>query len=203
MKQSQCEGRFDDERLTPAGVERMRMAEASHWTLGATVLLIGMALFATRPAGAVTVDRPAADFTGGGPWFNTGGKPLTLVGLRGRVVAVEMWTAGCYNCRNVLPWLRQWDAKYRNRGLVVVGVHTPEFAHERSEQYVRSSIAELHVRYPVVMDNAYRIWRAYNNVYWPTLYLVDKKGIIRYRHIGEGAYEQTEQMIKTLLDEHV
>jgi thiol-disulfide isomerase/thioredoxin len=154
-------------------------------------------------AGAAGIGKKAADFTGGGPWFNTNGKPLALADLRGKVVAVEMWTAGCYNCLNVLPSLKQWDARYRDKGLVIVGVHAPEFAHERSEQYVRTSIAKLGVKYPVVMDNGFKIWRAYNNVYWPTIYLVDKKGIIRYTHIGEGAYEETEKTIRQLLAESV
>jgi thiol-disulfide isomerase/thioredoxin len=147
--------------------------------------------------------RKAPDFTAGGPWFNTAGKALSLAHLRGRVVAVEMWTAGCYNCLNVLPSLKQWDARYRSRGLVTVGVHTPEFSHERAEAYVRRKVADLGIKYPVVMDNGYRIWRAYNNGYWPTIYLVDKKGLIRYSHIGEGNYEQIEDMIQRLLAENV
>ncbi len=145
--------------------------------------------------------KRAPDFAGGGPWFNTAGKALTIQSLQGKVVAVEMWTAGCYNCLNVLPSLKQWDARYRDQGLVIVGVHSPEFSYERSEEYVRKSVAKLGVRYPVVMDNGFKIWRAYNNVYWPTIYLVDKKGIIRYQHIGEGAYEETERMIRQLLKE--
>jgi thiol-disulfide isomerase/thioredoxin len=143
----------------------------------------------------------AADFAGGGPWFNTGGTALTIQGLRGKVVAVEMWTAGCYNCRNVIPDLKKWHARYHDHGLVIVAVHAPEFSYERSEGYVRDAIAKLGIRYAVVMDNNFRIWRAYNNVYWPTIYLVDKRGVIRYRHIGEGAYAETEQMIRTLLRE--
>lgn len=143
----------------------------------------------------------AADFQGGGPWFNTGGKPLTIQGLRGQVVAVEMWTAGCSNCRNVIPDLKKWHAKYHDQGLVIVAVHAPEFSYERSEQYVRGAVAKLGIRYAVVMDNHFRIWRAYNNVYWPTIYLVDKQGVIRYRHIGEGAYAETERMIRELLKE--
>lgn len=143
----------------------------------------------------------AADFTGGGPWFNTGGKALTIQGLRGKVVAVEMWTAGCYNCRNVIGDLKKWHARYRDQGLVIVAVHAPEFSYERSEGYVRVAIAKLGIRYAVVMDNNFRVWRAYNNVYWPTIYLVDKRGLVRYRHIGEGAYAETEQMIRILLKE--
>ena len=152
-------------------------------------------------ADAARAGRTAPDFSAGGPWFNTGGRPLTLAALRGKVVAVEIWTAGCYNCLNVLPSLKQWDARYRSQGLVIVGVHAPEFRHERSEQYVRNRVANLGIRYPVVMDNGFRIWRAYNNIYWPTIYLVDKRGIIRYSHAGEGNYDATESMIRSLLAE--
>lgn len=154
-------------------------------------------------AGIVLAAQRAPDFTGGGPWLNTGGQVLNLAALSGKVVAVEMWTAGCYNCRNVMPWLKTWDDKYRSKGLIIVGVHSPEFENERSAQYVREAVAKLGIRYPVVMDNDCMIWKAYRNVYWPTLYLVDKKGQIRYTHIGEGAYEETERMIKQLLAEPV
>jgi thiol-disulfide isomerase/thioredoxin len=165
-------------------------------------VLIGLALFVlTTSAAAVGVGRKAPEFLGGGPWFNTDGKPLTVAGLRGKVVVVEMWTAGCYNCVNTLPFVKQWDARYRQKGLVIVGVHTPEFSHERSEQYVQASIAKLGIRYPVVMDNGYKIWQAYNNVYWPTIYIIDKKGIVRYTHVGEGAYDESENTIRKLLAE--
>ncbi|MGQ0567912.1 MAG: redoxin domain-containing protein [Armatimonadota bacterium] len=170
--------------------------------IGASLVVLAALILATS-AGAAGVGRKAPDFTAGGPWVNTNGKALTLADLKGRVVAVEMWTAGCYNCLNVIPSLKQWDARYRQQGLVIVGVHAPEFARERSEQYVRSSVAKLGIRYPVVMDNGFKIWRSYNNVYWPTIYLVDKKGVIRYSHIGEGSYEETEKMIRQLLAESV
>lgn len=174
-------------------------------TISLTVLMVTILTFALP--GGLAADAHAAgakkapDFTGGGAWFNTGGKVLSITGLQGKVVAVKMWTAGCYNCLNVLPYIKQWDARYRDQGLVIVGVHSPEFSYERSEAYVQKAVAKLGIRFPVVMDNGFRIWRAYNNVYWPTLYLVDRKGTIRYKHIGEGAYEETEQMIKRLLNE--
>ncbi|MGH2376780.1 MAG: redoxin domain-containing protein [bacterium] len=165
--------------------------------LTAAVVGLGLATPALEASG-----RRAPDFVGGGPWFNTvAGKPLTIAGLRGKVVAVEMWTAGCYNCRNVIPDLKKWHARYHDKGLVIVGVHSPEFSYERLEPYVRKAIATLGLEYAVVMDNGFRIWRAYNNVYWPTIYLVDKKGLIRYKHIGEGAYDETERVIKELLAE--
>ncbi len=162
-----------------------------------TAVVVGLAVH----TGVGASGKKAPDFVGGGTWFNTDGRPLTIEGLRGKVVAVEMWTAGCYNCTNVIPDLKKWHAKYHDKGLIIVGVHSPEFSYERSEPYVRKAIAKLGLRYAVVMDNDFRIWRAYNNVYWPTIYLVDKKGIIRYKHIGEGAYEETERMIQQLLAE--
>lgn len=145
----------------------------------------------------------APELKGGGPWFNTDGRPVTLTSLRGKVVGVEMWTAGCENCLNVLPYMKQWYAKYRDRGFVLVGVHTPEFAHEGQVQYVRAAIARLGIAYPVVMDNDYHIWNAYHNAYWPALYLVDKHGQIRYTHIGEGDYDVTERQISALLNEKI
>jgi len=166
----------------------------------AVLVLTVTGLFASVGLGAAA--RLAPDFVGGGPWFNTGGRALTLADLRGKVVAVEMWTAGCINCRNVMPDLKKWHTKYVDRGLVIVGVHAPEFSYERSEAYVRTSIAKLGIKYAVVMDNDFRIWRAYNNIYWPSLYLVDKKGIIRYQHAGEGAYDETDRMIRQLLEEN-
>jgi thiol-disulfide isomerase/thioredoxin len=168
-----------------------------HLMIPALALAIGLAAL----PGAAFEARPAPEFAGGGPWLNTGGKALTLAGLRGRVVAVEMWTGGCINCINTLPYVKRWDARYRARGLVVVGVHTPEFQHEHSAQYVRQAIARQGIRYPVVMDNDFKIWDAYHNAYWPTLYLVDKRGMIRYSHIGEGEYDTTERMIAQLLAE--
>jgi len=159
--------------------------------------LIGM----ITPAGGLMAAQRAPDFIGGGPWLNTGGQALSLTALRGKVVVVEMWTAGCYNCRNVIPSLKTWDDKYRSQGLLIVGVHSPEFENERSAQYVRMAVAKLGIRYPVVMDNDFRIWKAYRNVYWPTLYLVDKMGLIRYTRVGEGAYQETERTIRQLLTE--
>ena len=165
----------------------------------AVLLLILAGL--TASSGLEAAPRRAPDFVGGGPWFNTDGRALAVGELRGKVVAVEMWTAGCINCRNVMPDLKKWHAKYFDRGLTIVGVHSPEFNYERSEEYVRTSIAKLGIKYAVVMDNDFRIWRAYNNTYWPALYLVDKKGVNRYQHFCEGAYDETERMIRQFLDE--
>lgn len=169
-------------------------------TTCAVALAAGMLTLHAVPGLAATA---APELTGGGPWFNTDGRPVTLASLRGKVVGVEMWTAGCENCLNVLPYMKEWYAKYRDSGFVLVGVHTPEFAHEGQVAYVRAAIARLGVAYPVVMDNDYRIWNAYHNAYWPALYLIDKQGRIRYTHIGEGDYDVTEQQIKALLGEKI
>ena len=164
------------------------------------VLALMMLGLAALPGDAVSAIR-APDFIGGGFWFNTGGKSLVMADLRGKVVAVEMWTGGCINCLNTLPYVREWDAKYRAKDLVIVGVHSPEFQHEHSQTYVQRVIANQGIKYPVVMDNDFKIWNAYNNLYWPTLYPIDKTGYIRYTHIGEGAYDEIDRTIAQLLAE--
>jgi cytochrome c biogenesis protein CcdA/thiol-disulfide isomerase/thioredoxin len=141
----------------------------------------------------------APDFAGDGRWFNS--RPLDLEGLRGRVVLIDFWTYTCINCLRTLPHLRAWDARYRARGLTIVGVHTPEFAFEHGAGNVRDAIARSRLRYPVVQDNDYATWNAWGNQYWPAKYLIDAKGRVRYVHFGEGEYEQTEAAIRTLLAE--
>jgi peptide-methionine (R)-S-oxide reductase len=133
------------------------------------------------------------------PWINS--DPLTLEGLRGRVVLVDFWTFGCYNCRNTLPALKRFDASYRERGLTIVGVQTPEFDSEKRVETVRQQVRTLGIKYPVVLDNDYVTWRAYGVEAWPTVVILDKQGRIRYTHIGEGAYDVQEQIIKALLAE--
>jgi len=168
-------------------------------SLSGTLLLLAAVGLAALPGGAGGASN-APEFAGGGPWFNTDG-PLILAGLRGKVVAVDMWTGGCINCINTLPYVKRWDARYRSQGLVIVGVHSLEFAHEHSVEYVKNAIAREGIRYPVVMDNDFKIWNAYKNVYWPALYLIDKKGAIRYTHVGESEYDTTERTIVKLLAE--
>jgi thiol-disulfide isomerase/thioredoxin len=134
-----------------------------------------------------------------GDWINS--EPLTLNNLRGRVVLVEFWTFGCYNCRNTLPAVKTWDAKYRERGLTIVGVHTPETDTESILDHVRQEVPALAIKYPVVTDNNYQTWRAYGVEAWPTIFVLDKQGRIRWVHVGEGRYDETEGVIKTLLSE--
>lgn len=149
-------------------------------------------------AEATLPDGPLApDFTGGGTWLNS--EPLTLSGLRGKVVLVDFWTYSCINCRNTLPAVQGWWQKYQDQGLVIIGVHTPEFAAEHKTENVRAALVREQISWPVVQDNDYTIWRAYQNRYWPHFYLIDHRGHIIYDHIGEGAYDRTEQQIVAAL----
>ena len=134
-----------------------------------------------------------------GNWINS--EPLNLKDLRGRVVLVEFWTFGCINCRNTLPFIKGWHDRYREKGLTVIGVHSPEFDEERDVEKVRSEVASLGIRYPVVTDNGYQTWNAYNVEAWPTAFLLDKQGRIRWRHVGEGDYDEAERIIQQLLAE--
>jgi cytochrome c biogenesis protein CcdA/thiol-disulfide isomerase/thioredoxin len=140
---------------------------------------------------------PAPDFHGIARWLNS--EPLTLRGLRNRVVLVDFWTYSCINCLRTLPYIRAWDERYRDAGLTIVGVHSPEFAFERVESNVRENVRKLGVRYPVALDNDFVTWQSWRNQYWPAKYLIDKRGHVRYYHFGEGDYAETEEAIRTLL----
>jgi thiol-disulfide isomerase/thioredoxin len=146
-----------------------------------------------------TAKATAAPEFAKGNWINS--EPLTLEKLRGRVVLVEFWTFGCYNCRNTLPSVKDWDARYRDRGLTIVGVHTPETDSENNIDNVRKELPALGIKYPVVTDNDYKTWKAYGVEAWPTIVVLDKQGRIRWLHVGEGRYGETESLIKTLLAE--
>ncbi|HEX4837516.1 MAG TPA: cytochrome c biogenesis protein DipZ [Solirubrobacteraceae bacterium] len=144
----------------------------------------------------------APAFTGTQRWFNTpGDRPLTLASLRGRVVLVDFWTYTCINCIRTFPYLKAWDAAYRDKGLTIVGVHTPEFAFEHDAGNVESAIARFGLRYPVAQDNEMGTWNAYGNQYWPADYLIDASGHVRYAAAGEGDYARTETAIRALLAE--
>ncbi len=138
-------------------------------------------------------------FTGATTWINS--PPLTPAQLRGKVVVVDFWTYSCINCLRALPYVRAWAEKYKDQGLVVIGVHTPEFAFEKSETNVRDAVRRLGVDYPVAMDNDFAIWRAFKNQYWPAHYFIDAQGRIRHHHFGEGDYEGSERVIQQLLKE--
>lgn len=155
---------------------------------------------AQRPAAAGTTDaRMAPPLKGATHWINT--PPLDDAMLRGKVVLVDFWTYSCINCLRTLPYLKAWDAKYRAQGLVIIGVHAPEFAFEKDIGNVERAVRDLGVKYPVAVDNDFAIWNAYKNQYWPAHYLLDAQGRIRHQHFGEGAYVETEQMIQSLLME--
>jgi len=149
---------------------------------------------APRPSGP-----QAPDFDGGGAWINSA--PLKLADLtgQGKVVLVDFWTYGCYNCQNTLPYVKQWWSKYKDQGLVIVGVHTPEFQSEHKLANVQQAVQQAELGWPVVQDNDYAIWQAYGNHYWPHFYLIDERGQIIYDHIGEGAYEETDRQIAAAL----
>jgi thiol-disulfide isomerase/thioredoxin len=149
--------------------------------------------------GAVAIHGPAPELTGIDHWLN--GPPLTLHGLRGKVVLVDFWTYGCINCFHTLPHVNGWYRKYREQGLTVVGVHTPEFPNERVTDNVKDAVQRYGIRFPIAQDNAYATWNAYGNQYWPAFYLIDKHGRVAYTHVGEGDYKETEAWIQKLLAE--
>ena len=143
--------------------------------------------------------RVAPGFEEGGEWLNSA--PLVLEELRGKVVLVDFWTYTCVNCIRTFPHVTAWDEKYRDDGLVIVGVHTPEFEFEKSKENVAGALKDYGIEYPVVQDNDYKIWRSYNNRYWPAHYFIDKDGCIRHTHFGEGKYDESERVIQELLSE--
>jgi len=145
-----------------------------------------------------TVQNAAPNFTGISNWFNSA--PLNIADLRGKVVLVDFWTYGCVNCVNTLPHVTELYAKYRDRGLVVVGVHTPEFPFERSASNVQAALKRHGINYPVAQDNDSQTWNAWHNQYWPAQYIVDQNGKIVYQHDGEGQYEQIDRTIARLLN---
>ena len=153
----------------------------------------------TPRSGKAADSRSAPPMTGATHWLNS--SPLDDSMLRGKVVLVDFWTYSCINCLRTLPYLKAWDEKYRAQGLVIIGVHAPEFAFEKDLRNVERAVRELGIAYPVALDNQYAIWNAYENRYWPAHYLLDAQGRIRYQHFGEGAYAETEQMIQSLLME--
>ncbi len=133
-------------------------------------------------------------------WLNVDA-PLRLSDLRGKVVLLDMWTLGCINCQHVIPSLKDLYSKYGDQGLVIIGNHYPEFSYEEDLGNLKDAISRFEIQYAVAQDNDGKTWRAYHNSYWPALYLIDKQGHIRYTHIGEGAYQETEDAVKALLSE--
>lgn len=149
-------------------------------------------------AGSDWIGKRAPELSNG-EWINS--RPLKLHDLKGKVVLLEFWTFGCYNCRNTIPYLKNWYEKYGGDKFEIVGVHSPEFEREKDFSAVMRQTKDLGIKYPVVTDNELKTWTAYDQEYWPVLYLIDKKGIIRYIHVGEGDYPDTERWIQSLLKE--
>ncbi len=148
-----------------------------------------------KPADA----RPAPEISAE-HWLNSA--PLSIAELRGDVVLLEFFTFACWNCQNVEPYIQAWHERYRGEGLRVVAVHCPEFDHEKKLENVRRYLSRRSIAYPVAIDNRFATWKRYGNRYWPTMYLIDRKGQIRYVRIGEGGYEETERKLQELLAEH-
>ncbi len=159
----------------------------------------GMGERMTSAAARLPIEGEMPSLGGATEWLNSA--PLTAAGLRGKVVLIDVWTYTCINWLRTLPYVRAWSERYKDRGLVVIGVHAPEFAFERRIENVRRAAKDMRVEYPVAIDNDYAIWRALRNEYWPALYFVDAKGRIRHHHFGEGDYEQSERIIQRLLAE--
>ena len=167
--------------------------------------LVIVLFFAAITVGLVTGYSPVKEFNVKAPditseqWLNS--EPLNWSKLKNKVVLVEFWTFDCYNCKNVEPYVKSWYDKHKNKGLEIVAVHTPEFDHEKKLSNVKEYITDHGITYPVAIDNDFKIWRNFSNRYWPAMYIVDKKGIVRFRFIGEGNYKRIEDTLVQLLNE--
>ncbi len=160
----------------------------------------GSVAMTQKPAAAqLPVEGPVPPLDGAVQWLNS--PPLTAAGLKGKVVLVDFWTYSCINCLRAIPYVEAWAQKYKDQGLVVIGVHAPEFAFEKNVDNVKKAIADLGITYPVAIDNNYAIWRAFDNEYWPAHYFIDAQGQVRHHHFGEGDYDQSERVIQQLLAE--
>ena len=152
------------------------------------------------PPQALPDEGPMPELSGAVGWLNS--PPLTTKSLRGKVVVIDFWTYSCINCLRALPYVEGWSAKYKDASLVVIGVHTPEFAFEKERSNVEKAVRDLKMTYPVAIDSDYKIWEAFNNQYWPAHYFIDGKGRIRAHHFGEGGYDESERVIQELLKEN-
>ena len=172
------------------------------FAIAAVAASVAVLTFAAPPLGGDTPAgevQQAPEFQNIDQWLNS--PPLKLEALRGKVVLVDFWTYTCINCLNHLPYVKDWNEKYKDKGLVVVGVHTPEFAYEKSAKNVQDAIQRLQIKHAVAQDNHYATWKAFRNQYWPAVYLIDNQGRIVYSHFGEGSYGTTEKKIQALLAE--
>jgi thiol-disulfide isomerase/thioredoxin len=167
--------------------------------LGFVAALVSLIVIPIGLAARLPVERPMPALRGANAWVNS--QPLNTQDLRGKVVLVDFWTYTCINWRRTMPYLRAWAEKYQDNGLVVVGVHTPEFSFEKDLDNVRRAAKAERVDYPIAVDSDYAIWNAFDNHYWPALYFIDAQGHIRHHQFGEGDYERSEQVIQQLLTE--
>lgn len=154
---------------------------------------------ATTPELVLPVEGQVPELSGATAWLNS--SPLTTQSLLGKVVLIDFWTFACINCQRAIPHVRAWAERYKDQGLIVIGVHAPEFAFERKADNVKRAVADLGLTFPIAIDNDFAIWRAFSNQYWPANYFVDAQGRIRFHHFGEGEYEKSEQVIRQLLAE--
>jgi thiol-disulfide isomerase/thioredoxin len=183
-----------------ASIDRRRFFGSAAMTLAAARLgILGLAAAETACAATRRTGGELASLGSASGWLNS--PPLTAAGLAGKVVLVDVWTYTCINWLRSLPYVRAWAERYRDQGLVVIGVHAPEFSFEHDADNVRREAKAMRVTYPVAMDNDFAIWRAFRNEYWPAVYLVDAHGQVRHHQFGEGGYEQTERAIQGLLTE--
>jgi thiol-disulfide isomerase/thioredoxin len=164
-----------------------------------TSILFAATFVAIGPLDQSGKQEEGPSLSGATGWLNT--KPLNLGALRGKVVLIDFWTYTCINWRRTLPYVSEWASKYKDKGLVVIGVHTPEFTFEHQTENIKNAIKAMAINYPVAVDSDYEIWRSFQNHYWPALYLIDANGKIRYQKFGEGDYPESELMIQKLLKE--
>jgi thiol-disulfide isomerase/thioredoxin len=185
-----------------ASPSRVRIGMATLFAM-AMLALIGSGPREVSPMIAAAIRLPVEGelptLAGATGWLNS--PALSPAGLRGKVVLVDFWTFTCVNWLRTLPYLRAWNARYKDKGLVVIGVHTPEFSVEHDLDNIRRAAKDMRVEYPIAVDNDYAVWRAFDNAYWPAIYIADAQGRIRFHHFGEGDYEQTERVIQQLLAE--
>ncbi|TDF84324.1 thioredoxin family protein [Pseudomonas sp. H9] len=183
--------------LRRLNLKRRGVGIATATVIAAAALALGRGLL----AGPDTLQSlgPMPALSGAVQWLNS--PPLDREALKGKVVLVDFWTYDCINCRRSLPYVNTWAKRYADQGLVVVGVHTPEYDYENKVENVRDQVAKLDIKYPVAIDNRYAIWNAFGNQFWPAHYFVDARGQVRYVHFGEGAYDTQEQVIQQLLAE--
>jgi thiol-disulfide isomerase/thioredoxin len=182
--------------------EQINQDRRRYLGIGVSIVSANMPLTGVASAKAVglPVEGKFPSLGGATGWLNS--QPLTPADLRGKVILIDFWTYTCINWRRTLPYVRAWAGKYRDRGLVVIGVHTPEFPFERDVGNIRWAINDMRVDYPVAIDSNYSVWNAFNNEYWPALYFIDAQGRIRHHYFGEGEYDRSERIIQQLLSDN-